>query len=126
MVQIDHSQEEESTWVEDPVKEMTNQLAAVRAEKARQSSELGQDARKLVELRQTLDDKLMLSAELDSFCASFFPTSQKSLCPGCRVRKDRAPAGQRRLARDRKRLRGGRVDSTSDKIWSAWPPPPRV
>jgi serine/threonine protein kinase len=73
VVQIDQSQEEESTWVEDPVKEMTNQLAAVRAEKARASSELGKDARKLVELRQALENKLMLSAELDSFCSSFFP-----------------------------------------------------
>ncbi len=82
VVQIDHSQEEESTWVEDPVKEMTNQLAAVRAEKARQSSELGQDARKLVELRRTLDDKLMLSAELDSFCASFFPHVAEKFVPG--------------------------------------------
>lgn len=76
VVEIDQTQEEESTWVEDPVKEMTNQLAAARAEKARVEavSPTNQKADpKLDALRETLENKLMLSAELDSFCTSFFP-----------------------------------------------------
>lgn len=76
VVELDQSQEEESTWVEDPVKEMTNQLAAARAEKARTDAgtvpSQTNDA-KLAELRLALENKLMLSAELDSFCSSFFP-----------------------------------------------------
>lgn len=85
VLEIEQPAEEESTWVEDPVKEMTNQLAAARAEKARAetgSSPAPQSDAKLAELRETLENKLMLSAELDSFCSSFFPHVAEKFVPG--------------------------------------------
>jgi serine/threonine protein kinase len=81
LIEIDQTQEEEPTWVEDPVKKMTNQLAAARAA-AEQASASPSANSKIAEVRGKLDAKLMLSAELDSFCASFFPHVAQKFVPG--------------------------------------------
>jgi serine/threonine protein kinase len=74
---LEIEQEEDPTWVDDPVKEMKNQLARQNVEKEAPSSD-----KKIVEVRGKLEAKLMLSAELDSFCASFFPHVQQKFVPG--------------------------------------------
>lgn len=74
---LEIEQEEDPTWVDDPVKEMKNQLARQNAGKEAPASD-----KKIIEVRGKLEAKLMLSAELDSFCASSFPHVQQKFIPG--------------------------------------------
>ena len=80
-IELDQSQEEESTWIEDPVKRMSNQLAAARAAAEKPKLPVAADPR-VGEVRERLNNKLMLSAELDSFCTSFFPHVAQKFVPG--------------------------------------------
>ncbi len=82
LIEIDQAEEDEPTWVEDPVKRMTSQIAAARADAEQAPAAAAAEDPQIVKVRGKLNSKLMFSAELDSFCASFFPHVAQKFAPG--------------------------------------------
>ena len=85
VVEIEAPEIEEPTWVDkNPVKKMSDQVAAAKAaaDRPQPSTTSGSVDPKVEQTRLKLADKLMLSAELDSFCASFFPHVAQKFAPG--------------------------------------------